>query len=126
MNKGYIKRYRSIYDWYQKSDLDVYALAIYDYLNTFAAITPKTYKGIALKEGQVIRSYQKIADDLKLSRRTVIRRIKLLSECEAVSYNKLDNNINIFTVNDICDTKSEEDIQEVDNINIDELLSKLD
>lgn len=126
MNKGYIKRYRSIYEWYQKHDLDVYALAIYDYLNTFAAVQPKTYKGIAIKEGQVIRSYQKIADDLKLSRRTVIRRIKLLCDCEAVSYDKLDNNINIFTVNDVHDTKDEKDIHEVDSINIDDLLSKLD
>lgn len=127
-NKGYIKRPRAIYDWYEDSKLDIYSLAVYDYLLTFARDEETVYSGIKLKKGQLIRSGAQIAKALKISRATVVRKMKDLKEAGAIDFEPIEHgSSNIITVNgiknDTYEVSNEKDDQ---SINLDELLSKLD
>lgn len=128
VSKGYIKRPRAIYDWYEESKLDIYSLAVYDYLLTFAREEETVYRGIKLKKGQLIRSGAQIAKALKISRVTVIRRMKDLKEAGAIDIEQIENGTsNIITVNSIKnDTHETSDEKADQSINLDELLSKLD
>lgn len=137
--KGYVIRYRSIYDWYLNNEsLDIYALAIYDYLIAFARKEPTNYKGVSLKVGQLIRSHAQIAKALKISRRTVIRKIAALKDDGAIDIQPVmigSINANIITVKNFKkyqtvndDEPKKEKVIEADasDINLDEMLQKLD
>ena len=75
---GYIKLFRRIlnWEWYNKSVIkDVFL-----HLLLLASFTEKTWRGIVIKEGQVIIGTQKLADDLGLTRQKVRTALKKLEE----------------------------------------------
>ncbi len=124
--KGYVIRYRSIYDWYQENNLDIYCLSIYDYLSTFVSINDTSYRGFDIKKNQLIRSYNQIAKALKISRRQVINKMSQLKAAGAIDYHQIyKNGANIITVNDVIESKEDENDKN-ENVNLDDLIAKLD
>lgn len=133
-NKGYVIKHRSIYDWYKSvAEMDIYALAIYDYLATFVRKDKIVYKGIQLEAGQLIRSYGQIADALKIARSTVIRRMTILKKVGAISIDPIDAGnavVNVITVKDFTDHDNSDDHDAKDDstqdIDLDKLVEDLD
>ena len=135
-NKGYVIRYRSIYDWYKNvAEMDIYALAIYDYLATYVRKDKTVYKGITLDSGQLLRSYGQIADALKIGRRTVVRKMKILKDVGAISVEQINlGSAFVITVKDFTDHDNSDDhddkqgIKDADasDIDLDKMIENLD
>lgn len=135
-NKGYVIKHRSIYDWYKSvAEMDIYALAIYDYLATYVRKDKTVYKGITLEAGQLLRSYGQIADALKIGRRTVVRKMKILKDVGAISVEQINlGSAFVITVKDFIDHDHGDDhddkqgIKDADasGIDLDKMIENLD
>lgn len=135
-NKGYVIKHRSIYDWYKSvEEMDIYALAIYDYLATYVRKDKTVYKGIRIEPGQLIRSYGQIADTLKIGRRTVARKMKILKDVGAISVEQVNlGSAFVITVKDFIDHDHGDDhddkqgIKDADasDIDLDKMIENLD
>lgn len=135
-NKGYVIKHRSIYDWYKSvAEMDIYALAIYDYLATYVRKDKTVYKGITLDSGQLLRSYGQIADALKIGRRTVVRKMKILKDVGAISVEQINlGSAFVITVKDFIDHDHGDDhddkqgIKDADasDIDLDKMIENLD
>lgn len=135
-NKGYVIKHRSIYDWYKSvEEMDIYALAIYDYLATYVRKDKTVYKGITLDSGQLLRSYGQIADALKIGRRTVVRKMKILKDVGAISVEQINlGSAFVITVKDFTDHDNSDDhddkqgIKDADasDIDLDKMIENLD
>lgn len=82
MNIGYIKLHRSILDWQYWDDHNTTRLLIYFLVSV--NYEPKKWKGIDIKAGQLITSYDKISVSTGLTIKQIRRSIKLLVECNEV------------------------------------------
>lgn len=95
MNNGWIKTHRKIteWEWYQDSNV----FRVFFHLLLTANHEAKKWRGIEVKRGQKITSYQHLAEELGLSLqsvRTAIKKLKLTGELTHTGNNKYS----VFTI----------------------------
>jgi len=93
---GYVKLFRSIIDWQWFQDDTIFKFFLY--LVMTVNIESKMWKGIEVKRGQRVTSQKALAEELGMSRKTVLRCLKILSETGEISY-VATNKYTIITVN---------------------------
>lgn len=86
MSNGWIKIHRQIleWEWYDEPN----TLRLFLHLLLKANHKNKSYRGVEIKEGQVMTGYDKLAKELSLSTqkiRTAINKLKLTNEITSVS-----------------------------------------
>jgi len=86
MSNGWIKIHRKLLDWEWYDEPNT--LRLFLHLLLKANHSPKNYRGVEIKEGQVMTGYDKLAKELNLSTqkiRTAISKLKLTNEITSVS-----------------------------------------
>jgi hypothetical protein len=95
-SSGYIKIYRKMLEWEWYDDINTFKLFIHLLLK--ANHSDNKWRGIQVKRGQLITSYDKLSKQTKLSQkkiRTALKRLKSTGEVASQS----TNNYSIITIN---------------------------
>lgn len=86
MGSGWIKIHRKLLDWEWYDEPNT--LRLFLHLLLKANHKPKNYRGVEIKEGQIMTGYDKLAKELNLSTqkiRTAISKLKITNEITSVS-----------------------------------------
>lgn len=76
INNGFILLHRKFFNWEWYTD--VYVKSVFLHLLLFANYENKMFCGMLIKRGQVLTSSRKLADVLKINRRTVLKALSIL------------------------------------------------
>ena len=96
MHRGFIKSYRKITEWEWYDNANVYRLFMH--LLYTVNYEPKKWHGITIEAGQLVTSYEKLAQQLRLTKMQIRTSLDKLKSTGEITHKKT-NQYSIITVN---------------------------